>query len=122
MTALSKPGPNTEVVKEGWFYLGTFLRGAFGDAHRPPEQRSPECSLFVTRGQIRRGPSGKVRSFVERDVLRFENDEAMLAWIEEHDAEELPQETHDNPQYVPEEFRDPPETHPRVPAHGEATR
>jgi hypothetical protein len=104
MSALSRPGPNTEVIKEGWFYLGTALGGAYGDAWRPSAERSPMMTLLVTRAQLRRSPSGKVRRFIETDALRFANEAVMVAWIEEHHAEKLPPEADGNPQFVPEGF------------------
>jgi hypothetical protein len=107
MTTLSKPGPNTEIVKEGWFYLDTYFQGDYGDAHRKPELRDPKCTLLVRRVQLRRGPSGRTRTVIDTDAMEFPDEAAMVAWIESSGAEELPPEADGNPQYVPEEFREP---------------
>lgn len=103
-TKLSNPSNGTEVIREGWFYGHTYLQGEYGDAYRKPEQRSPKATLFVTRCQERQR-SGKPFVRCERTVINFPDDDAMVAWIEEHDAQELPPEADGNPQYVPEAFR-----------------
>jgi hypothetical protein len=102
---MNKPMPGTEIIREGWFYLDTYHEGEYGDAHRRPEDRSPKCTLLIRRAQLRRGPSGRVRAVIDTDAIEFEDKDAMLAWIEEHDATELPAEADGNPQYVPEGFR-----------------
>lgn len=104
MTALSKPGKGTTVEREGWFYGAIYLQGEMGDAYRKPEDRSPKCGLFVRRAQVRRGPSGRERVVIDRDYIEFPDEAAMVGWIEEHDAEELPPEADGNPRFVPEGF------------------
>ena len=103
---MGKPGPNTEVIREGWFYLRTYFQGVYGDAHREPENRSPVCTLLVLRAQLRRGPSGKVESRTDSDGLLFADEDSMLAWIDAREAEELPEEADGHlGRYVPEGFR-----------------
>jgi hypothetical protein len=104
MSALSKPGSGTTVEREGWFYLEMFFRGDYGDASREPEDRSPKCTLLVRRAHLRRGRSGKLRTVVDTDAIEFEDEDAMVAWIQEHDAEELPPEADGNPRFVPSGF------------------
>ena len=101
---MSEPRSDTTVEREGWFYLGTFLQGEMGDRYRKPGERSPKCGLFVRRFQLRRGASGKVRTAIDRDYVEFPDEDAMLGWIEERDAVELPPEADGNPMYVPEGF------------------
>jgi hypothetical protein len=101
---LSTPMPTTEIAKEGWFYLATYLQGDYGDAYRKPEGRSPKCTLLVRRAQVRRGPSGKEWTAIDTEALEFPNEAAMVEWIDAHNAEELPAEADGAPQYVPEGF------------------
>lgn len=105
MSPMSKPGSNTVVEREGWFYIGTYFQGDYGDASLKPEDRSPKATLLVRRFQLRRGPSGKLRTAIDLDALEFPDDAAMVAWIEENVAEELPAEADGHPRYVPEGFR-----------------
>jgi hypothetical protein len=90
--------PKSEVVKTGWFYLPTFLKdGKY-------EPKTGTCTLLVRRFELRRGPSGRERVNGHTDALSFPDEDAMVAWIDEHDATELPQEAEGNPRYVPEGF------------------
>lgn len=95
-----------EVIKEGWFYLGTYFQGVYGDAHRASENRSPVCTLLVLRAQLRRGRSGKVQTRTDSDALVFEDEAAMCAWIDAREAEELPDDADGAlGTYVPDGFR-----------------
>ena len=100
-------GPGrSEIVREGWFYVGTYFQGVYGDARRAPENRSPVCTLLVLRAQLRRGPSGKLSRRTDSDALLFEDAPAMYAWIDAREAEELPDEADGHlSTYVPEGFR-----------------
>jgi hypothetical protein len=98
---LSKPGPNTIILKDGWFYLPTFLKN--GKYYPDPET----CTLLVRRVQLRRGPSGRLRTVLALDAPRFPNEDEMARWIREHHAEELPPEADGDPRFIPEEYRVP---------------
>lgn len=102
---MGKPGRGTTVLKTGWFYDGIYLEGDIGDAHRKPEDRSPKATLLVSRAQVRRGPSGKLRTVIDTDAIEFPDDAAMVEWIEENDAQELPPEADGRlGTFVPEGF------------------
>jgi hypothetical protein len=93
-----KPTSRVRVLREGWFYLPTFLIAK--------DDRHDKLSLFVKQVRGQRGvKAGHVRTLVKFDVLFFPDEDAMLEWITEHDAEELPEEADGNPRYVPEGWR-----------------
>ena len=99
MRAMAAPRRGTEILKNGYFYLGTYLTGG-------RHEKNPDAaSLFVKHAQLRRAPSGKCSSVIVNDAIVFSNEGEMVAWIEDHGAEELPDEADGNPRYVPEAFR-----------------
>lgn len=92
------------VVNEGTGYLGTFLRGDYGDAYRPPEEQSPKCTLLVRRYRLTRGKGGELRLRIDTDAVVFEDEDAMAARIEDVGWFELPEDADGDPSYVPPEF------------------
>lgn len=100
-TPMSKPGADTTVEREGWFYNNTYLEGEYGDAYRDPGLRSSKCCLLVKRVQLRRGPSGSVRRFMENGAVEFPSRQALLRWVRRHDVQALPSEADGNPMFMP---------------------
>ena len=99
--AAVRPHPNRrgKVVRSGWFYLGTYLKD---DKYEP---KTGTCTLLVRHFELRAYPAGRTRLFRHTDALKFATEDEMVAWIEEHDAEELPPEADGNPQHIPDAYR-----------------
>lgn len=96
---MTKPSPGTTVLKDGWFYLNTYLE------NRPTDPNPDGCSLLIKHVQQRQGKSGRVWAEVHTDALQFASTDAMVTWIEDHAAQELPKEADGDPGYIPEGYR-----------------
>lgn len=85
---------NAEIIKEATYYLPTLLK----DSDDGP------FSLFVRHYTARRGPkTGKVRVQINRDVLLFEDLDALVAGV--RGKRELPAEAEQDSAYLPKGFR-----------------
>jgi hypothetical protein len=92
------PRRTTELLKAGWYYLGTY----FKDDQRADSTGT--VTLLARHYEVRRGKTGIVRLYQESKGFDFPDDDAMVEWIEEHDAIELPAEADGDPHFIPEEF------------------
>lgn len=85
------------ILKMGWFYQPVY----FIDNKYP---RSPgTCTLLTRHATLRQLENGQTCVYVKSDGHDFPDEAAMVAWIEEHQAEELPEWTSD-PRYLPDSF------------------
>ncbi|MDQ5822210.1 MAG: hypothetical protein M3540_12285 [Actinomycetota bacterium] len=62
-----------------------------------------ECTLLTRRYRVTEGVHGKRFIDVKTDAEVFPDDDALVAWIEEKRARELPAEADGNPRFVPDE-------------------
>lgn len=85
-----------EITRTATYYDGTYLKD-----DRPPDPTGV-CSLFIRRFTQRRGPrSGKLRTSIDTDVMRFSNDQTMVDAIEEQQLLELPPEAERDRSWLP---------------------
>lgn len=82
--ARSEQRSQSEILKECWVYAPVFLTD---DLH-PDSDGS--VSLFVRRYRLVRTPKGKLVVRFLKDVLSFENEDAMVAKIDADKFKEMP--------------------------------
>ncbi len=79
-------------------YLPTFLKD---DKYEP---KTGVCTLILRRFSVKRKRNGLTSVEVKTDALDFSNEDAMVEWIEENEAFELPPEAESDPRFIPREL------------------